>query len=62
MKCWKYLLFNMSGAGLPFNKAGNHGAEVQLLALTVSGPRRVWSMSLLWFNQTNKSNQQNKKS
>jgi hypothetical protein len=41
MKCGKYLLFKVSGAGSPFNKAGDHWAELQLPAATVSNPRRL---------------------
>ena len=46
MKGGKYLLFKMSGAGSPFNKAGDHWTEMQLPATTVSNPRGLRSA---WF-------------
>jgi|KBSMisStandDraft_5_1062788.scaffolds.fasta_scaffold22847_4 hypothetical protein len=37
MKCGKYLLSKVSGAGPPLDKAGDHEAELQLPVATVSG-------------------------
>jgi hypothetical protein len=54
------MLFKVSRAGFLHSKAGDHGAELQLPAAIVPDPRRLWSVCfiwLVWFNQTNKSNQ-----
>lgn len=60
MKCAKHMLFKVLRACFLHSKAGDHGAELQLPAATVPDPRRSWSVCfiwLVWFNQTNKSNQ-----